>query len=156
MFDVIVIGGAPAGENVAARAVRNRVEPFAGEQVATAFGEGGIDVRFSTSVQSVARPEPGGPVTVRLAGGEAVDADELLVATGRKPATDHVGLPTVGLRARAVRRCRRQHAGVRRGRWLALRSRRRDRGAGEGRAGGRVRRPGAIQSSGPADPPWLG
>src|SRR5215218_7619392 len=74
MFDVIVIGGAPAGENVAARAVRNRVEPFAGEQVATAFGEGGIDVRFSTSVQSVVRPEPGGPVTVRLAGGEAVDA----------------------------------------------------------------------------------
>jgi dihydrolipoamide dehydrogenase len=77
----------------------NRVETFAGEQVATAFGEAGIDVRFGTSVQSVARPEPGGPVTVRLAGGDAMEADELLVATGRKPATDDVGLPTVGLEA---------------------------------------------------------
>jgi dihydrolipoamide dehydrogenase len=76
-----------------------RVEPFAGELLADAFRKAGIDLRFGTSVEAVERAEPGGPVTVRLAGGQAVEADELLVATGRRPSTEDIGLPTVGLPA---------------------------------------------------------
>jgi dihydrolipoamide dehydrogenase len=75
----------------------SRVEPFAGELVAAAFADAGIDVRFGASVESVDRPDPGGPVTLRLAGGDTLQADELLVATGRTPATDDLGLDTVGL-----------------------------------------------------------
>ncbi|WP_113700461.1 dihydrolipoyl dehydrogenase family protein [Nonomuraea lactucae] len=76
-----------------------RMEPFAGELLAQSFAEAGIDVRLRTDAVRVERPEPGGKVTVHLPEGPPVEADELLVATGRRPATSHVGLETVGLRA---------------------------------------------------------
>ncbi|HTK23381.1 MAG TPA: NAD(P)/FAD-dependent oxidoreductase [Gaiella sp.] len=71
-----------------------REEPFAGEQVADALREYGVDLRFETSVASVAR---NGAVTLELEGGGSVEADELLVAIGRAPRTADVGLDTVGL-----------------------------------------------------------
>ena len=71
-----------------------REEPFAGEQVADALREYGVDLRFETSVASVAR---NGAVTLELEGGGSVEADELLVAIGRVPRTADVGLDTVGL-----------------------------------------------------------
>ena len=71
-----------------------REEPFAGEQVAVALREYGVDVRFETSVASVAR---NGVVTLELEGGGSLEADELLVAIGRAPRTGDVGLDTVGL-----------------------------------------------------------
>jgi dihydrolipoamide dehydrogenase len=71
-----------------------REEPFAGEQVAAALREYGVDLRFETSVASVSR---NGAVTVELEGGGSVEADELLVAIGRAPRTADVGLDTVGL-----------------------------------------------------------
>jgi len=71
-----------------------REEPFAGEQVADALREYGVDLRFETSVASVAR---NGAVTLELEGGGSVKADELLVAIGRAPRTADVGLDTVGL-----------------------------------------------------------
>jgi dihydrolipoamide dehydrogenase len=71
-----------------------REEPFAGEQVATALRDQGVDLRLETSTASVAR---NGAVRVELDDGEAVEADELLVATGRTPRTADVGLETVGL-----------------------------------------------------------
>jgi pyruvate/2-oxoglutarate dehydrogenase complex dihydrolipoamide dehydrogenase (E3) component len=74
-----------------------RTEPFAGELVAASLREDGIDVRFGAQVQRVARPRAGGPVTLHLAGGEPVEVDELLVATGRTPRTGDLGLSTVGL-----------------------------------------------------------
>lgn len=43
------------------------------------------------------RAVPDGPVTVELNGGEQVEADEILFATGRAPRTDDLGLETVGL-----------------------------------------------------------
>ncbi|MER5644051.1 NAD(P)/FAD-dependent oxidoreductase [Streptosporangium sp. NPDC002524] len=76
-----------------------RMEPFAGELVATSFAEAGITVRTGVKVARVERPVPGGPVTVHLSEGPPVEADELLVATGRHPATDDIGLETVGLEA---------------------------------------------------------
>ncbi|MGI5271368.1 dihydrolipoyl dehydrogenase family protein [Nonomuraea sp. CA-218870] len=75
----------------------DRMEPFAGELLAESFKESGIDVRLRTGVERVERPEPGGEVTVHLSQGPPVVADEVLVATGRRPATKGLGLETVGL-----------------------------------------------------------
>ncbi|GAA3117454.1 FAD-dependent oxidoreductase [Nonomuraea salmonea] len=63
------------------------MEPFAGELVAESFAEAGIDVRFHTQMERVERPEPGGKVTVHLGDGPPLEADEVLVATGRDVAT---------------------------------------------------------------------
>ena len=71
-----------------------REEPFASEQVDAALREGGVDVRLETSVASVSR---NGAVRVELEGGGSVEADELVVAIGRTPRTQDVGLETVGL-----------------------------------------------------------
>jgi dihydrolipoamide dehydrogenase len=75
----------------------SRVEPFASDAVADGLRSRGIDVRLQASVVRVARAEPGGPVTLELADGEALVVDELLVATGRRPRTEDIGLPAVGL-----------------------------------------------------------
>lgn len=74
-----------------------RNEPFAGERLAAAFAEAGIDVLLGRSVASVRRPEPGGEVTAVLDDGRELAGDELLVAVGRAPATTDLGLETVGL-----------------------------------------------------------
>ncbi|MGP3958250.1 dihydrolipoyl dehydrogenase family protein [Nonomuraea sp. 3N208] len=74
-----------------------RMEPFAGEMLAESFAETGIDVRTHTDVVRVERPEPGGKVTVHLPEEPPLEADELLVATGRRPATRDLGLASVGL-----------------------------------------------------------
>ncbi|WP_405486622.1 dihydrolipoyl dehydrogenase family protein [Streptomyces sp. NBC_00096] len=74
-----------------------RMEPFAGELVADALREAGAVVRTGVAVESVVRDGPTGPVTVVLEGGERVEGDELLVATGRSPHTEDIGLDTVGL-----------------------------------------------------------
>lgn len=74
-----------------------REEPFAGEQVAGALRDLGADVRLGTSVQSVSRLTAGGPVELLLGDGAALEADELLVATGRRPATEGIGLESLGL-----------------------------------------------------------
>ncbi|WP_327293909.1 dihydrolipoyl dehydrogenase family protein [Streptomyces sp. NBC_01197] len=74
-----------------------RMEPFAGELVASALKEAGADLRFHMSAASVERGD--GPVTVVLEDGERIEADEILIATGRAPRTDDIGLETVGLTA---------------------------------------------------------
>ncbi|MEU6314756.1 NAD(P)/FAD-dependent oxidoreductase [Streptomyces sp. NPDC047014] len=76
-----------------------RMEPFAGELVADALREAGAEVRTGVSVESVVRDGSTGPVTVVLAGGETVEGDELLMATGRAPRTEDIGLDTIGLPA---------------------------------------------------------
>jgi pyruvate/2-oxoglutarate dehydrogenase complex dihydrolipoamide dehydrogenase (E3) component len=72
-------------------------EDFAGEAVRASFEQRGIGVLLNTVTERVAR-DAGGEVTVTLAGGRSVTADQLLVATGRAPRTDEIGLDTVGLR----------------------------------------------------------
>ncbi|MEW2401094.1 NAD(P)/FAD-dependent oxidoreductase [Streptomyces sp. NPDC046862] len=72
-----------------------RMEPFAGELVAEALGEAGVDVRMGTSAESVSREN--GTVVVRTDAGDRVEADEILFAIGRAPRTDDIGLDTVGL-----------------------------------------------------------
>ncbi len=72
-----------------------REEPFASEQVAESLREQGVDVRLSQKATAVSRS--GGETTVELEEGPAVVADELLVAIGRVPHTDDLGLESVGL-----------------------------------------------------------
>ena len=74
-----------------------RLEPFAGQHVADALREDGIDVRLSSTVVRVERPESGGEVSVHLEDGTVVVGDELLVAAGRTPSTSDLGLGAVGL-----------------------------------------------------------
>lgn len=71
------------------------MEPFAGERVAAGLKELGVDVRLSTGTSSVRRDEEG--VRVELSDGSTVTASEVLVATGRTPRSDDIGLETVGL-----------------------------------------------------------
>jgi pyruvate/2-oxoglutarate dehydrogenase complex dihydrolipoamide dehydrogenase (E3) component len=74
-----------------------RMEPFVGEMIARAYGDAGIDVRMGATVTGLRRPGGTGPVTLTLKDGSELEADEVLIATGRKPLTDDIGLETVGL-----------------------------------------------------------
>ncbi|MFJ3670200.1 dihydrolipoyl dehydrogenase family protein [Streptomyces sp. NPDC090106] len=80
---------------VRGKGLLNRMEPFAGELIAEALAEAGVDVRTGVSVDSVTREN--GTVVVAIGGGERIEADEILFATGRAPRTDDIGLDTVGL-----------------------------------------------------------
>ncbi|WP_345440593.1 dihydrolipoyl dehydrogenase family protein [Microbacterium gilvum] len=70
-------------------------EPVAGERVAQALRDRGVEVRLGAHPSRVDRE--GGAVRIELAGGEAVEVDEVVVATGRVPRTADLGLDTVGL-----------------------------------------------------------
>ncbi|MGW0697731.1 dihydrolipoyl dehydrogenase family protein, partial [Streptomyces sp. NPDC002738] len=72
-----------------------RMEPFAGELVTDGLREAGVDIRFETSVASLARAD--GEVQITLADGGHLVADEILLATGRAPRTWDLGLETIGL-----------------------------------------------------------
>lgn len=71
-----------------------RMESFAGELVAEALREAGAEIRTGTSVRSVTREA--GTVVAVTDGGDRIEADEILFATGRAPRTDDLGLDTVG------------------------------------------------------------
>ena len=75
--------------------ILERVEPFAAEQVTEALRERGVDVRLGVRAESVERD--GGETTVALDDGSSVTGDAVLVAMGRKPRTEDLGLDTVGL-----------------------------------------------------------
>ena len=73
----------------------SREEPEAGDVIAAVFDREGIAVRVGQAVRSVAAGGDG--VVVTLADGSTVTAEKLLLAAGRTPNLDDVGLPTVGL-----------------------------------------------------------
>jgi dihydrolipoamide dehydrogenase len=75
-----------------------RTEAFAGEAVAEALRRDGIDLRLGVEPRSVSRLGPTGEVTLTLTDGSTLVADEVLVATGRVPATASLGLESVGAR----------------------------------------------------------
>jgi dihydrolipoamide dehydrogenase len=72
-------------------------EPFAGQEVAAAFQAEGITVMTSARLVSVRRPPGGGPVVGTTEDGRTIQADEILVAVGRRPNTADIGLDSVGL-----------------------------------------------------------
>ena len=72
-----------------------REEKFACEQITTALREQGADIRTGQKACAVRRD--GGEVQVTLEDGSIVSGDELLVAVGRTPQADGLGLETVGI-----------------------------------------------------------
>lgn len=86
-------------------------EPFVSDILSEQFEDLGIEVRFFTEAQHIQRPEgvehglgkiKGGPVTLRILDGETLEADEILLATGRRPALEALNLESVGLSTDAV------------------------------------------------------
>jgi dihydrolipoamide dehydrogenase len=73
------------------------LEPFAGDELREAFAADGIQVLLGLKVVKAERVSPRGTVSLTLEDGHRVDADELLVAVGRSPATGDLGLDTIGL-----------------------------------------------------------
>lgn len=86
-------------------ALLKSAEPFAGTMVAEALGARGVDVRLSTAVNSVSRPDAkdtgeghihGGPVSIETSSG-VIEVDEVIVAAGRGPTSADLGLSVIGL-----------------------------------------------------------
>jgi len=71
-----------------------REEEFASEQVEDALRAGGVDVRTGAKAVSVRRDAE---VTIELEDGTSASGAELLVAVGRKPLTQEIGIETIGL-----------------------------------------------------------
>jgi dihydrolipoamide dehydrogenase len=72
-------------------------EPFAGHEVKEAFEAEGIRVITGAKMTAVDRPAGAAPLRATLEDGTVIEADEILVAVGRKPNTADLGLDTVGL-----------------------------------------------------------
>jgi dihydrolipoamide dehydrogenase len=108
---MIVLGGGPVGTELAqawsalgtkvalvegGERILAREEPFASEEVAAALrGKHGVDVRTGGRAGRVGKSAGG--VEVELDDGERLEAEELLVAVGRKPRTAGIGLDSVGI-----------------------------------------------------------
>jgi pyruvate/2-oxoglutarate dehydrogenase complex dihydrolipoamide dehydrogenase (E3) component len=95
--EVTLIGSAPG--------LLARNEPFAGEYVAKKLSARGVTLHLGASVDRVERIAPeatgegqlhGGAVTVHF-GSDSVEVDEVLIATGRTPASTNIGLDSVTL-----------------------------------------------------------
>ncbi len=71
-------------------------EPFASEEITTALEHSGVEVKTGVKAIGASRGE-GGQVSLQLEDGDELRGDELLVAVGRKPRTDDLGLETVGV-----------------------------------------------------------
>ncbi len=71
------------------------MEPFAGDRVTAGLRELGVDVRLNTGTTAVRRGDDG--VTITLDDDSEITASEVLVATGRSPRSEDIGLDVVGL-----------------------------------------------------------
>ncbi|GAB3518800.1 dihydrolipoyl dehydrogenase family protein [Arthrobacter monumenti] len=105
-----VIGGGVAGTELAQAFSRlgskvtmivrgsllNTFPEQAGKLVSTALAEEGIDIRTGAEAASVSQGDDG-VVHLTLKDGSTLDADQLLVSTGRHPATQELGLDVVGI-----------------------------------------------------------
>ena len=111
---LIVLGGGPVGVEFAAAfaSLGARVtliesqerllpgeEEFAGEQIGEALAKRGVDLRVGVEIRSVCREDAA--VRAELSDGRRVTGAEIVVATGRRPLTDDLGLESVGLQAGA-------------------------------------------------------
>jgi dihydrolipoamide dehydrogenase len=73
----------------------SREEPFVAEQLSDALRQRGVDVQLGVKAESVQRADT--IVSLRLDNGRSIEAEEILVAVGRRPLTDDLGVETVGL-----------------------------------------------------------
>jgi pyruvate/2-oxoglutarate dehydrogenase complex dihydrolipoamide dehydrogenase (E3) component len=104
---LVVMGGGPVGAELTQFFSRmgsqvtivergdhllGRVHPDAGELMAELFREEGIDVRVGVGIERV---EPG--IKLHLSDGSTLEAERLLVATGRRPNVERLGLEELGV-----------------------------------------------------------
>jgi pyruvate/2-oxoglutarate dehydrogenase complex dihydrolipoamide dehydrogenase (E3) component len=104
---LVVMGGGPVGAELTqffsrmgsqvtlverGERLLGRVHPDAGDLLAELFREEGIDVRIGVGIDRV---EPG--PRIHLSDGTTVEAERLLVATGRRPNVERLGLEELGL-----------------------------------------------------------
>ncbi len=79
-----------------------RMEDFASAAVADSLREKDVDVRLHTEVTRIQRDQQTGVVTISTANNEVgeqqIECDEVLVAVGRTPRTQDIGLDVVGLK----------------------------------------------------------
>ncbi len=105
---LVVMGGGPVGAELSQFFSRmgsqvtivergehllGRVHPDAGALLAELFREEGIDVRSGVGIERV---EPG--VRVHLSDGSTLETERLLVATGRRPNVERLGLDEIGVK----------------------------------------------------------
>lgn len=83
-------------------------EPFAGELVERSLRDSGVEVRLGRTIASVSRPgavdsgpglSRGAEAVLTLDDGSTLVVDEIIVAAGRTPNSDDIGLGAVGLKA---------------------------------------------------------
>jgi dihydrolipoamide dehydrogenase len=90
------------GSNVALVEAADRIlateEPFASEQVSAGLERSGVEVRTSANATAVTRGESG-QLSLRLEDGSELRGDALLIAVGRRPRTDDIGLEAAGAAA---------------------------------------------------------
>ena len=106
---LIVLGAGPVGAELAqawaslgssvtlieaADRILGRVEAYAAEEVTKSLRDHGVDVRLGVRAEKVVRD--GDTVTATLDDGSEVTGAEILVALGRKPRTDGLGLEAAG------------------------------------------------------------
>jgi pyruvate/2-oxoglutarate dehydrogenase complex dihydrolipoamide dehydrogenase (E3) component len=73
-------------------------EEFASELVTAGLRAQGVEVLLEAKASGVRREAPAGPVELELQDGRAVTGSELLVAVGRRPLSEELGLASVGLK----------------------------------------------------------
>lgn len=77
-----------------------RYPAFAGDLVVAGLREDGVRVHANSGL--VRASEVDGAARLELKGGELLTADKLLVATGRRPTTEDLGLESIGLKPGAA------------------------------------------------------
>jgi pyruvate/2-oxoglutarate dehydrogenase complex dihydrolipoamide dehydrogenase (E3) component len=108
---MIVLGGGPVGSELSQAWASlgtkvtlveggphliGRDEPFAGEEVAASLRDRfGVEVRIGVKAERVSAAGAG--VIMILAGGETIEAEEILIAVGRVPNTAELGLGSIGI-----------------------------------------------------------
>jgi pyruvate/2-oxoglutarate dehydrogenase complex dihydrolipoamide dehydrogenase (E3) component len=107
---LVVLGGGPVGVELAqffsrlgsavtvlesSPHVLARVDAEAGELLRERFEAEGIDVRVNVRAERVEKTEGG--ARVHLSSGDAVEAERILVATGRRPNVEGIGLEQLGV-----------------------------------------------------------
>src|SRR5262249_36934183 len=105
---LVVMGGGPVGAELAQFFSRmgsqvpvvqprgrplGRVHPDAGELLTELFREEGIDVRLGVGIERV---ESG--IRLSLSDGSTLETERLLVATGRRPNVERLGLDELGVK----------------------------------------------------------
>ena len=108
---LVVMGGGPVGAELTQFFSRmgsqvtivergdhllGRVHPDAGELMAELFREEGIDVRIGVGIEKV---EPG--IRFHLSDDSTLEAERLLIATGRRPNVERLGLDELGVKTSA-------------------------------------------------------